>query len=167
VRAQAPRETSFLTTGPLETVMLEGSANALADLSVSENAIIQRVHGVRRFIVTLDVANLGPDPAVAVVVDNTLPAGITFTGVHSDRGVCTPQGPTIHCAFERLANGEHVTIQLTATTPERGAAWINHAHVDARTNDPDPFNDETEISAEHPRTESNGQRGGGGLDGDL
>ncbi len=84
---------------------------------------------------TLTVTNSGPDTAVAVVVNDTLPAGFSLTSVTPSSGSCSDTtAPTIQCELGDMANAavRTVTISGTATT---GPTLSNTATVTATTLD--------------------------------
>src|SRR5439155_998393 len=89
------------------------------------------------------VTNHGPSDAAAVVVRDTLPAGVTFVSASNGRSDATaivtwPAGPS-------LANGDSLSRTVTVTAPPTGTLR-NVARADAPTDDPDSTN----TNASHP-----------------
>jgi uncharacterized repeat protein (TIGR01451 family) len=86
----------------------------------------------------IGVTNVGPSPAVSVVVSDTLPAGVTFVsatggGVHSN-GVVTWQ-------ISSLASGANAAFTVGVNAPGTAASLTNVVHVSSATKDPDTTND--------------------------
>jgi uncharacterized repeat protein (TIGR01451 family) len=70
-----------------------------ADLSIAKTASADTVEAGGAVGFTLDLENNGPDPAEAVVVTGTLPAGLTF--VSASPG-CTGAGAVVTCSLGTL-----------------------------------------------------------------
>ena len=88
---------------------------------------------------TVDVTNTGPDTARNVVVDDTLPTGLTFQGASATKGEYDESNGTY--SVGDLANGETATLTLTATI-EDTANLENVATATSDTFDPDDSNNE-------------------------
>ena len=89
---------------------------------------------------TLRVDNLGPDPAVNVVVTDTLPSRLTLQSTPSG---CTYVSATrvLTCSVASLASGNAATFTLSTTVTGKGGGWItNTAQVSSATFDPNSSN---------------------------
>ena len=119
---------------------------------------------------TIEVKNNGPDPAVDVVVTDTLPNNVVPAGENSvqvtPQGVCTklldPVTQTVtrvECKLDELAPNATFTATVTFRIKEDAPAGLitNLAKVDAETDDPDQNNNE-----DQEITEVIGGDGGGG-----
>ena len=107
----------------------------LADLAVTKSGPAT-VNAAQSFSYTLNVANSGPDDANAVVVQDTLPAGVTF--VSADNGG-TESGGIVTWPAVGLPSGDNLTYTVTVTAPASGTL-LNVARADASTADPDTTN---------------------------
>src|SRR5206468_10269907 len=86
---------------------------------------------------TISVTNNGPSDASAVVVRDTLPAGVTFVSASNGGTVAT--GVVTWPAVASLANAASLSRTVTVTAPPTGTL-INVARADAATTDPDSTN---------------------------
>jgi large repetitive protein len=93
------------------------------------------------FVLTL--TNNGPSTAQNATLDDSVPNGLTVTGV--DDTDCTPTGNDVHCDFGDLAEGDSRTVTVTATVnlpadPLQGATIENTVIADSDTLDQIPSN---------------------------
>jgi uncharacterized repeat protein (TIGR01451 family) len=89
---------------------------------------------------TFSVTNLGPDPAVGVVVSDTLPAGTSL--VASSGCAEDPVGLPV-CSLGNLAAGASVPVTITVAVDSNATAGTvlrNAALVSSSTGDPNPVN---------------------------
>jgi uncharacterized repeat protein (TIGR01451 family) len=91
----------------------------------------------------LDLVNRGPEPARGLVVEDTLPAGLSFAGAQGVSGpsaACTPSGSVVRCtlAGELAVNGT-ARIEVLAATPITGGSFENVATLTG-SNDSTPGN---------------------------
>jgi uncharacterized repeat protein (TIGR01451 family) len=112
------------------------------------------------------VINGGPDDAAAVVLNDVIPPGMTFTSLVQNNGPtfsCSTPGPgvngTITCNIATLPNGASadftITLQIAPATPP-ATSFTNIATITSQTFDP---NDENNSSTQGTSTPAN--------DGDL
>ena len=89
---------------------------------------------------TLVVSNAGPDAAVAVEVEDTLPAGVAFVSAAGDGWACTAQGDvSVSCTRPTLASGSTApTITVVVRAPAVAGPIVNTASVASATADPTP-----------------------------
>lgn len=120
------------------------AALADADLSITKTAAPTLVDVGENFTYTLTVTNNGPNDAIAVLVSDFLPAGVTLVSAVASQGDCTGSGP-VDCDLGPLANGASATITIVATADVEGDL-VNRADVIGAMIDPDPSNNEAEAS---------------------
>jgi uncharacterized repeat protein (TIGR01451 family) len=89
---------------------------------------------------TLNVSNLGPNPATNVSVSDTLPSNITFVGVTTTQGTCMPGVGTVNCNLGSIANGGSAVITIiirpnfgTQNTTISSTAVVSALQVDTVT----------------------------------
>jgi uncharacterized repeat protein (TIGR01451 family)/fimbrial isopeptide formation D2 family protein len=132
---------STQTTGtPLTTPSTASStvvAAPEADVSITKSAPAGPLSPGDALVYTLTASNAGPDTAHGVVVEDVLPAGVTFVSAPG----CTYAGSTrtVTCGGFDLASGDDRTFTITTTVDAGAPASItNSATVDADEPDPDP-----------------------------
>jgi hypothetical protein len=90
------------------------------------------------------VANLGPDPAVAVTLSDPLPAGTTFASCTAAPGTCA--GPavgangTVTADLGDLGVGATATVTIVVNVTAPYGNLSNTATATSTTPDPDPDN---------------------------
>ena len=85
----------------------------------------------------ITVTNLGPSPADAVVVVDTLPAGVTFVSATPSQGSCV----SVNCSLGTLASGATATITVKVkVNPGTTGQITNTACVSSNTPDTNPDN---------------------------
>ena len=92
--------------------------------------------------------NTGPSDATAVTLTDTVPAGLTITGVTTSTGTCSVTGQTVSCAVDRLAPTGVVTVRIAVDV----AADATGSRTDAATiasgvTDPTPGNNTAAVTA--------------------
>src|SRR5690606_10428139 len=115
-----------------------------ADLTLEKSGPTQVTVGDGMTYV-LVVTNLGPGPAHDVVVVDTLPAGMTITGLDP---ACVAGGANVTCTVGSLAAGATAEVEIDVTAPTQAAQIVNHATVQASSNDPNPANDTDEVTTD-------------------
>lgn len=127
-------------------VVFSGSA----DLKVTKTGPATAVAGTPiQYVVT--VTNNGPSPAIAAVVTDRLPAGVTFTSVATTSGSCTygqPSARDLTCSLGNLAAGAVVTVTVNgvvAPDVAPGTILVNEAVVSSSTADPDNSNNRVSV----------------------
>jgi uncharacterized repeat protein (TIGR01451 family) len=105
----------------------------LADLSIVKTDTPDPVFAGHPLTYTLEVNNLGPEDAPAVLVTDNLPANVTFD--HASAG-CTPSGQVVTCDVGDLAVGNSVTLEIVVIAPNTAGTLTNSAIVDGNVVDP-------------------------------
>ena len=93
---------------------------------------------------TITVHNAGPDPAINVLLSDTVPAGTTFQSLTSNAACATPAvngTGSIDCALGTLANGATVTFALVVRVTQASGSVSNTASIKTLTPDPNSAND--------------------------
>jgi len=103
-----------------------------ADLALQVTAAPNPVAPGGNLDLTLVVTNNGPDDATGVVIEDTLPAGVTFVEALD----CTEAGGVVTCDVGALANGESATRTITVTAPDAEGELTNTATVSGDQLDP-------------------------------
>jgi uncharacterized repeat protein (TIGR01451 family) len=83
-------------------------------------------------VFTLTVSNAGPGEAHDVVVDDPLPAGLTWS-VDDDR--CDITAGTLHCEFGTMAAGTSIVIHVTAPTTTADCGMVDNTGSASASND--------------------------------
>lgn len=132
----APFDPSFvdgIASGPL---MPPPPSGPMADLSVTKTDSPDPVDAPGSLTYTIQVTNDGPDSAVNVLVEDTLPSGVSFQSVTTDRGTCRGSS-TVTCDLGGLSRGSSGTITVVVGVSETTPSSIeNTVHVASDTNDP-------------------------------
>jgi uncharacterized repeat protein (TIGR01451 family) len=72
------------------------------------------------FTFTAHLGNTGGSPLGAIVVDDTIPAGLTLVSVTPSSGTCNVTGQIVECRMDDLAPGAAATIAFVATSATAG-----------------------------------------------
>lgn len=93
----------------------------------------------------LTVTNLGPDTASAVVLQDTLPSGVTFVSATASQGACSHAAGVVTCNLGTLAANGSATITINGTATTAGAL-NNTAVVSSGAVDLDLGNNSASVS---------------------
>ncbi|SDT31847.1 conserved repeat domain-containing protein [Friedmanniella luteola] len=147
------------TTDPAETnntATFVSSTASSADLALTKTTSPSPVVPGRDVTYTLTASNAGPSAATGVVVDDTLPTGVTYaSSTVPGGGSCTATGQAVACTVGTLAGGASATITLVgrvnADLVDRSTA--NTASVRATTpTDPTTSNNTATSTTEIARS---------------
>ena len=95
---------------------------------------------------TLTINNLGPGPATAVQLTDTLPAGTSFVSATPSTGSCSETSGTVDCSFSgTIGNGASENVVIVVTTPATAGPISNSASVSTAATDPNPTNDSASV----------------------
>ncbi|MFF0344315.1 hypothetical protein [Kribbella sp. NPDC004875] len=120
---------SSTVTTPVETQ---------ADLSVTKTSDPAGVTPGSTFDYNIVVTNAGPSTARAVVLADTVPAGLTISSAPAG---CTVEGRAVRCALGDLPIGQQVVaLRVRLASGYDGASLTNTATATSPTADPDPEN---------------------------
>ena len=98
---------------------------------------------------TVSVTNKGPYDARNVVLNDSAPAGVTFTGCSSTVGTCVLTASGASLSLSSIANGGVATMKIQATlnfNVADQALITNTTAVNSTTFDPDPTNNSANAS---------------------
>jgi uncharacterized repeat protein (TIGR01451 family) len=96
-------------------------------------------------IYIISVTNRGPSSASGVVVNNTLPAGVSVVSNYTSQGVITASGSTVTGNLGNMTNGARATLTITVTSTNSGTIF-DTANVTGDQADPDPSNNSASAS---------------------
>jgi uncharacterized repeat protein (TIGR01451 family) len=121
-----------------------------ADLLVSKSATPDPVKTGDNLTYTIRVRNLGPGPAINLVLNDPLPLGTTFVSGSSTHGslISPPPGAvgTVTCDAARVAIGDTLTVTLVVNVTARGKTTItNEASAGADPPDPNSSNNQASV----------------------
>jgi uncharacterized repeat protein (TIGR01451 family) len=124
---------------------------ANADLLVTKSADFDQVRADTDLTYTIQVINAGPDPAMNVTMEDTLPAATSFQSVTAPLGwscEAPPVGSTgrVTCTVASMAPGSAtfvVVVRVSAATPG-GTLLANRVRVFSAAVDGDPTNNAAE-----------------------
>lgn len=94
---------------------------------------------------TINVTNHGPSSASGVVINNTLPAGVSVISTNSSQGVIVVSGGTVTCTLGNMTNGARASLTIVVTSTNAGTIF-NTANVTGDQADPDPSNNSATAS---------------------
>jgi uncharacterized repeat protein (TIGR01451 family) len=127
-------------------VLFAASARAhlIVDLKVSVRAPAFVAAG-QPFTYEVVVDDLANDNAVGIVMTNTLPSGVTYSGTIAAGWNCSASKLGITCSAEDLTPGEHV-IAIRVTAPSQRGSLSNTAHVTSLgSSDPERNNNDATL----------------------
>jgi uncharacterized repeat protein (TIGR01451 family) len=96
---------------------------------------------------TITVTNHGPDMATSVVMQDPVPAGLTFSAAESDSS-CVLNGSNVLCNTFQLSAGGSKTVGIAFLVPQTatcGSEISNQATVATATTDPNPSNNASSV----------------------
>ncbi len=145
VDATALVNTASVTSVTPDPDTADNTDTAVAQVDTEADVSIVKSVGPDPFVpgtpvtYTLTVQNAGPSDALAVVVGDPVPTGLTITSANSSAGSCSFDVAAVTCSLGTLADGGLVTITIGATTgPSLVNPVVNTATVISTTTDPDP-----------------------------
>ena len=122
-----------------------------ADVRISKSDAPDPVRTGRDLTYTIRVENLGPGPAINLVMSDPLPLGTIFVSASATRGTLTTPPPgssgTVTCRTDQLGSGESLTVTLVVNVTARGnTTLLNAASVAAGSPDPNTVNNRAMVS---------------------
>jgi len=119
------------------------TVTTVANLSIAKTDSVDPADPGDAVDYTLVVSNAGPANATNVTVTDTVPAGITVTGVSTGAGSCSFVGNDVTCTLGTLANGGTWTVVVHAAVDASnpGGVFTDTASVDADQVDRIPGDD--------------------------
>ncbi|WP_437680798.1 hypothetical protein [Sorangium sp. So ce131] len=122
-----------------------------ADLEIALDAAPDPVAPGEQLTTTIAVTNEGPGDASDVVVTSILPDGASLVGAAGAGWTCGLEDEELVCRRASLAAGASSSIAVTVVAPALAPPAVvgeieSEAEVDAAEHDPDPENNEDELS---------------------
>ena len=99
------------TATPTSTVV----SSARADLMIEAPQSLPIVPG-EAISYSLAIRNLGPDPATDILLETTLPSGLTPVNLKADRTLCQRQGRSVRCKTGEVRSGADIAVTLDLST---------------------------------------------------
>jgi uncharacterized repeat protein (TIGR01451 family) len=129
--------------GSTDTVCHDLAVTAEADLSVTKTTNKETVAGGDTLVYTVTVNNAGPSDAQNVVVNDTLPPGVTFV---STSGCAEDPNGVPGCSLGTIAAGGSAQYTITVmVNPGATGELSNTVSVSSDTADPAPENDTASV----------------------
>jgi uncharacterized repeat protein (TIGR01451 family) len=113
---------------------IQEGASTPIDLSVSQTDSVDPALAGSRLAYTIDVRNNSSSLATGLVVNDTIPSGVSFVSATTTLGTCTRSGSTVTCRIPSLAAAGVATITLVVKPLSAGT--ISNA-VNVVANEPD------------------------------
>lgn len=126
------------------TVSLNSTVNAAADLSIAETVTPTQTQPGGSLTYTITANNGGPSDATGVAITDTLPIGVTLQSATSSQGTCS--GTTsIACAIGTVTNGSTVTVTVVVQVTGAGSL-VNNVAISANETDPVTANNSASLT---------------------
>ena len=119
--------------------------SAVADLAVVKTASTLTPTVGNNVTFTIVASNNGPSAATGVVVNEVLPAGLTFVSASQTAGTWSAPNWTIG----NLSNGANATLTIVATVSEGGTGFVNTVTIAGDQTDPSLGNNTSTVNL-HP-----------------
>lgn len=122
-----------------------------ADLAITKSVTPRPLVAGSTATYTLTATNTGPSDADAVVITDTVPAGLTVQTANTTAGTCTVTGSTVRCPVGVLPAQARATVTVQVLVdPAATGTVTNAAAVSSDT--PDPDGDDTTATVTTPIT---------------
>lgn len=126
------------------------AATAASDLTIGKSDSPDPVVVGATLTYTVQVQNLGPDPATGVKVTDQLPQGVDFVSASASSGQCTRQGRRVSCDLGTLNAptvnyGAPPTVTI-AVVPRKVGTITNTASVKGAQKDPANANNRVSVT---------------------
>lgn len=116
------------------------------DLALSKSVNSTSVQPGERFTYTLSVTNNGPGDTTGVLVEDTLPAGVTYQ--EATPALCQEDAGSVSCALGTLPAGATSTVNVEVVAPASAARVVNSATVTHDAADPNTANNSDSVSVQ-------------------
>ncbi|HSH15282.1 MAG TPA: DUF11 domain-containing protein, partial [Verrucomicrobiae bacterium] len=136
-----------LTNPDGQTATITDGFDVLAanvDIAVTQSATPPPVYLGSNYVYSITVTNKSTADAGAVVLTNTLPAGVTMVSASSSQGACSETAGVVACALGDLAAGLAATLSIEVTAAAEGSQ-TNTVEVALANSDPVPADNTSEL----------------------
>jgi uncharacterized repeat protein (TIGR01451 family)/CSLREA domain-containing protein len=127
--------------GAYELIPVPGS-----DLAVTKSASANPIVASATVVYTVVVSNAGPNTATALVVTDTLPAGVANVGAAGDGWTCGHIAGVVSCTRPSLPVGAAPAIAITVIAPATTGTITNSVTVSGLEPDPAPGNNSASVA---------------------
>src|SRR5919198_1865247 len=110
-----------------------------AEMSITKVGSPNPVNVGQDLTYTITTTNNGPDDATTVVVNDSVPAGVSITSATASQGTCTVTGQDVSCDLGTITATQSATVTLVVV-PGTAGQLSNTAQVTSAVTDPDPTN---------------------------
>ena len=139
--------TGMISNGWIATVTLGSPVGAEADLGLTLVASASTVQTNSNLIYYITVTNYGGlSTATNVLVQDTLPDGVSLVGTNASVGLVTRSGTTVDWAVGTLTNNAGATLALTVQAPSTPGSILDFALAQSDTPDPNPADSAATVS---------------------
>ncbi len=120
---------------------------AQPDLSLTLSAAPETATPNSALTYTIRVTNDGKGEAKRIVLDTTLPQGVSFTSSEPRDPACFESQGVVNCRLGALRTGEHTEVVISVTVQDPAPnSLVASATVQTSTNDSDTSNNSAEVS---------------------
>ena len=133
---------------PAESNPAQVSITAMADLMILKGADVGTAYNNQEITYTLTVTNVGPSVAANVVVHDLLPPQVEFVSA-TQSGSYNPNNRHVTWTLGNMGAGESFTLNVVTSVSSgiaQGVSITNFATVTSETADPDPLNNEANLT---------------------
>jgi uncharacterized repeat protein (TIGR01451 family) len=121
------------------------AVTAAADLSLSMTGAPDPVTAGETLTYTITVANAGPSAASGLVVNDTLPSGVTFRGF-SGAFACNLGSSNLTCSAQAPLSPGTTTLTISVFAPTSAGSITNLVSVASSLNDPNPGDNNASVT---------------------
>jgi uncharacterized repeat protein (TIGR01451 family) len=123
-----------------------------SDLGITKTGSPSTVRAGDVLTYTLEVENVGPEPAIDVVISDQLPAGMAYQRAEPSDVQCSESAGLVRCNLDDLASGAMTDVQIFVIpdTSLLGEKVVNEAVVASPRFDPISLNNTASTTVEIP-----------------
>ncbi len=114
------------------------SGQSVADLGLTQVVVPQQAGQGSAISFVFTVSNAGPEDALNVLLQDTLPPGFSLLQAFPSQGTCSAAAP-LTCDLGTILSGESVQVTVVASAGQEGS-FVNTATVESDAFDPDSTN---------------------------
>jgi uncharacterized repeat protein (TIGR01451 family) len=145
VQDDKPLDTGAISNGWSITLTTANPVGTASDNQTYSYPSISSVNLGANWYLSVAVTNYGPSSATNVVVNDTLPAGLSLVSAIPTAGAVLPSASLLQWSVGNLATNQGAVLNLVFSAPALGG-YTNSATVSTGSGDPNP-DDDTTIAA--------------------